>query len=689
MRDLSRSVAFAVCESLEPRLLLSAQCWSDLAELALPINVQPVGEVCLVDSLSLGSDSAFYNFTAQAGGKVKIVITGLDPDMLTRLSVYNATGRRLCHNAKFSANGQSALTLTAREGSTYFIRLDVRGGDGVRFELSAQSTPRDDVGNTPQNAKPIVLNKKGLRIVNGKINYAADIDVLAVKAGKTGVMEVDLTSLGAKASLLGELEVLDSLGQAVVLSSQPGKRYDWQFNVRADQTYYLSVSAASGQGRYRLAIANVNSPAAGMEAAIGPQGDLLAAGQSIQTRLVASDAGLHLLVLGTDGDDAITMSRSAEGLKLSTQEGSCWFGADIAFLSVYGFDGNDVIRLDHTLGVQARFYGGSGSDQIYKAGPAEAYLFGQAGDDFLVSLSGAGDIIAGGEGYDSFWADGTDVVQDAGEYEKANSLHLIDKFYQPWTNNPASALYVQTTPAGESLEDPTTSYSYQNFVSAPLFADGPQYNDIAQGMLGDCYLLATISSLVQANPAFIKQVVAPLGDGTYVVRFFQNGKPVYLRIDADLPMYSSRYLAYAQPSLTGEIWVSLIEKAYAYFRYGANSYGSLNGGWMAQVHEHLTGNMAMSYSTNLGSSTLLNLLAGGIAAGKTVTVGSRYWASGPIVPLHAYMVQAVNVQTSTVMVYNPWGIDGRSADANPCDGLISLSASQVQQYFSHVVVGLV
>ena len=71
------------------------------------------------------------------------------------------------------------------------------------------------------------------------------------------------------------------------------------------------------------------------------------------------------------------------------------------------------------------------------------------------------------------------------------------------------------------------------------------------------------------------------------MEFKRNGVTQYVRVDGDLPTWNadgSGGLVYNHPGSTGDQWASIFEKAYAYFRTGANSYASLDTGWMAAVY---------------------------------------------------------------------------------------------------------
>ncbi|KPK80688.1 MAG: hypothetical protein AMJ81_11565, partial [Phycisphaerae bacterium SM23_33] len=286
----------------------------------------------------------------------------------------------------------------------------------------------------------------------------------------------------------------------------------------------------------------------------------------------------------------------------------------------------------------------------------------------------------------------SDTILDASPAETAaGSVHVITKFYQPYTDSASDSDYVSLEIAGQDLRDPTITSSasgYSDFSSQPVFADGPEYEDIRQGAVGDCYLLASLASLAQFDPGIIQQMVAPLGDGTFAVRFYRNGESVYVRVDGDLPVRSTGLLAYASLSRDGEMWVPLVEKAYTYFRYGQNSYSSIGGGWMSVVYAEVT-NQASGVKWVSGTeSELYEYLRSHMDAGHALTMGSCSTAPAPIIGSHAYMVNSVQATDSGyfVTVYNPWGCDGKSWDANYSDGLLTLSMEQVLQSFSAICV---
>lgn len=66
--------------------------------------------------------------------------------------------------------------------------------------------------------------------------------------------------------------------------------------------------------------------------------------------------------------------------------------------------------------------------------------------------------------------------------------------------------------------------------------DGIDPNDIKQGSLGVCYMLATISALAK-DPKNIENIFAfhDIDAGFYVLRLYINGKIKYMPIDDLIP----------------------------------------------------------------------------------------------------------------------------------------------------------
>ena len=115
-----------------------------------------------------------------------------------------------------------------------------------------------------------------------------------------------------------------------------------------------------------------------------------------------------------------------------------------------------------------------------------------------------------------------------------------------------------------------------------------------------------------------------LGDGTYAVRFLNGSTEMYYRLDARLPGGSSP--AYANLTPQGELWVPLLEKAFA--EADGNSYANLNGGMLGTAETLITGAKESTLSAS-NDTALAQKMADALAAGHAMTAGkllqSRRW----------------------------------------------------------------
>jgi hypothetical protein len=114
-----------------------------------------------------------------------------------------------------------------------------------------------------------------------------------------------------------------------------------------------------------------------------------------------------------------------------------------------------------------------------------------------------------------------------------------------------------------------------------------------------------------------------------------------------------------QSRSTKELWVVLLEKAYAQFNQSAwigqdntNSYEGISGGWMAAVLNQLTGLSTSCHNANTMTQTqLINLLN----SNQLLTVGFGNGTIPGVVNGHAYTITSYNSVTGRFHLNNPWG----------------------------------
>jgi hypothetical protein len=669
-------------EPLENRLLLSnILTAAELFANARPVDLLPGSAVTVDGALSDYGTSDIWRMTVPANGIMYFSLGSGDGAIDPLLEVYTDAGRIIRRNDNFARNTRDSKTaMYVREGQTFYVVAKGARDTLGSYMLGLANTPTDDIGNSFAAARTLA-NRRGVSGAVGKINYTGDVDVFMLTASMSGVMSLDFSAYGRNNPLMANVTIYDA-DQAPIAMQDIGGVVS--FDVTAGQRYYLSVMSVDGsQGFYRM----IMRTSAARPTPPPPAPDTLPdevittlniePGTSIKASLVSQN-GLTLVVVGTNGADAVTIAQQGSTLQVVTASGTQSFSGGAQSIVIYGFGGNDWIRVTNSVTVSAVLYGGDGDDMLFDAGTAASQFYGQDGNDTLVSIGGGADTLYGGAGLDSLWADVADWAPDVSADENAvGALHRVASFYRT-----GSMQAVPLEIAGQNLQDPlatSAARAWKNFGNAPVFVDGPQYSDIRQGAIGDCYFVAVLASLSQTDPDIIRQMVTPLGDGTFAVRFYQNGQSVYLRVDGDLPTYSNGALAYAKQSATGEIWVPIVEKAYAFFRYGEGTYESLNGGWMSDPLKEITNQGSSMKWTGQNAGTLYSWISANLDANHSVTIGTNFNATGKVVASHAYMVKSVQTVGGVqyVTLYNPWGIDGGSSSDGSNDGLVTLSMNEV------------
>jgi hypothetical protein len=410
------------------------------------------------------------------------------------------------------------------------------------------------------------------------------------------------------------------------------------------------------------------------------------------------DSGTQLRITGSSLDDDISVTYSPSQGGLLVQNGPEWsvLMTDVPYRSVWidAGDGNDRITLDPDYIFQGVLYGGNGDDVItggsendcLYGGAGKDLLNGGNGNDVLVSVGGQADRCVGGGGVDGFWVDSlNDKITDVSAEETfAKAIHRVGTFV---THGRQKAVAGSKQLLGQDLPDPaltTTGYAtgYANFAGRPLFSDlGPRQTDIWQGGVGSCSILATLSAVVDLKPEYIRQSVVDLGDGTYGARFTLGGAKVFVRVDADLPIDSEGYMAFAQLGAQDSTWVAVMEKAWAVAAKATASYASIDGGWPDQASLAL--GLKTRYTMRVaGADALLDMIATELNSGRAVTWSSNANAAtyAGLLQLHAYAVEYLEYDGAgnpvALVLRNPWGVDGEVCLDGDDDGCITINAQQ-------------
>ncbi len=138
-----------------------------------------------------------------------------------------------------------------------------------------------------------------------------------------------------------------------------------------------------------------------------------------------------------------------------------------------------------------------------------------------------------------------------------------------------------------------------------VFKNGADPEEVCQGGLGDCWMISALSILALKSVR-IERLVVSAGDatrnvpasphGVYCVRICKNGLWQNVVIDDYLPMHQQGRLRYASCRDKQELWVPLIEKAFA---KAHGSFEAIVGGFVHEALQDFTGPQATGYTLRL------------------------------------------------------------------------------------------
>jgi hypothetical protein len=286
------------------------------------------------------------------------------------------------------------------------------------------------------------------------------------------------------------------------------------------------------------------------------------------------------------------------------------------------------------------------------------------------------------------WAlqDGVDVA-----FEQPSSFDVFQKI-----NNLSSLKNIlnfvadpkkKTDPAETEVEKAKARADYNSTEALggqrDVQVDGYHHDDVKQGGLADCYFMAAVAALCDADASAIDNMISNEkrdASGNLVscdVRLYvknEAGKLEPITVTVDCTSFGKKRAQVGDVSGTGvqELWPMILEKAFAQvnpeFYYGIGA----NGGNTGAAMEALTGKTA-GY-TDMKSYSF-DQLEKDLAAGKLISFGTDrvYNKDGSVIKgkealakalsdanvshWHAYSIVESKVENGVQMVkvYNPWG----------------------------------
>ena len=348
--------------------------------------------------------------------------------------------------------------------------------------------------------------------------------------------------------------------------------------------------------------------------------------------------------------------------------------------------------------------------QALAARGAAAFAGNGAAADYLSYVFSR--LVEGSEA-NRFYQGGATQRSELGSLAAGASPELLDKLIDKWLLGGdlpgASTAGDSATGAAKSV---VATYAKS---SGTLFVDGITVADVNQGTAGDCYLIAAMGGLAATKPTALQSLFvenAAVGEvRTWGVRLFDaNGKAHWVTVNDMLPVpeAGATTLAYAGPAnkaLNGEIWVPLLEKAYAQANTlgilpraestGFNTYAAIEGG-QGDPLGALVQSKVIAVSdpgANFGDNGYLvtmpmdrnnpdvraqleAAMASVINAGKVVWLGVTTTVKDSfdnqlLVGSHAHFIidaDPANPSNTDVLVYNPWGLSALPTPPGPAPG---------------------
>ncbi|KAJ7955438.1 calpain-type cysteine protease DEK1 [Quillaja saponaria] len=214
-----------------------------------------------------------------------------------------------------------------------------------------------------------------------------------------------------------------------------------------------------------------------------------------------------------------------------------------------------------------------------------------------------------------------------------------------------------------------------------LFSGAVNPSDVCQGRLGDCWFLSAVAVLTEVS-RISEVIITPEynEEGIYTVRFCVQGDWVPVVVDDWVPCESPGKPAFATSKKGNELWVSILEKAYAKLH---GSYEALEGGLVQDALVDLTGGAgeeidmrSAEAQIDLASgrlwSQLLRFKQEGFLLGAGSPSGSDvHISSSGIVQGHAYSLLQIREVDGhkLVQIRNPWANEvewnGPWSDSSP------------------------
>lgn len=192
----------------------------------------------------------------------------------------------------------------------------------------------------------------------------------------------------------------------------------------------------------------------------------------------------------------------------------------------------------------------------------------------------------------------------------------------------------------------------------------PQPADANQRAIGDCSLIAVLASFAYLYPDFIKNIISPLDDNSYLVYMYDpQGNPISVAVDNKFLCNNKGNIAQTTGKNNEANWATIMEKALMKWEtiYQCNNIGGIgtehasppftgNGDSFAIAPGAISNNEDMKtlvdYALSNGMISIGGFLQGGIICGTLETIAG-----------HAFTVMYTAYPDKYLWsMRNPWGL---------------------------------
>jgi Calpain family cysteine protease len=239
------------------------------------------------------------------------------------------------------------------------------------------------------------------------------------------------------------------------------------------------------------------------------------------------------------------------------------------------------------------------------------------------------------------------LIMELGESLKARSERFGRLFRPELIDILFPKLELGYHPAGMSWKDGGRFYN-----------EAAEYFDPVQGAVGDCYLIAALSSVAWARPFAISDAARATGGDnesfSHRMTFYNAGAPQNFEVTDKILIDDNGNIPFCRASESGETWPSLYEKAYAKMRLSEASdfpaIPNIAGGDPVGASAQLTGLTAnYMWHSNFTAAEVLVAVQSHSSQGRTTSPMTAWtYGDGPegevayrdanVVAGHAYSV---------------------------------------------------